>query len=380
MTTDISPLSSSTSIGDGETWTSAWELNAQFPDLLIGIYCDQLVTVYVDFSHDGGTTTHSTLTFVTAAGIYEVHRLVKGYRWMRLRIVNGSGATAVVSTSLTYGTFGPLTAPRNLGIAPDADSFVSRTNDYTLDQAQGFYSNEYLRRKFGRNPSVGTGASEMVNTLGALPSSFAGFLTAATTVRAKAGGSGDDTAGGSGAQAVTIEGLDENWLRASETITLAGTSASAATVTTFIRVLRAYVVNVGTYHGVNAGAITIEASGGSADLIQIAAGEGQSESCFDSIPANETAYLTSLRVDVDTSKTIAATLYKLENADDVTTPFSSRRQILRLVGLSGHSDHSFRSYIPLPEKTDIWLEAIADTNAGAITAGIEMAFIQSATG
>lgn len=366
--------STSTPLDDGQTFTGTGELNGH-PDVLVTVKTDQDATLYTDFSPDG-TNWDSSLTFTVTAGINEIHRLVKGARYFRVRLANSSGSNQTyLRLHTSYGTFSLLTAPRNLTVGTDNDTALVRPTDFRLDQALGRYTGESFRRKFGYNSNVTNAAKEVVSGLST--SSFGGFLQTATAVRIKAGGDVADTAAGAGARSVTVEGLDANFDAVSETITTNGASASSATSATFIRVLRAYVATAGTYHGSNTAGITIENSTGGTDLILIEAGEGQSESAFDTVPAGYTVYLTNLRVDVESSKSVTVWLYQCQNADDITVPVSPKRQILRLPGLTEHSEHPFTQYVAIPEKSDIWVEALGPSGGASIAVGFEMLRVQN---
>jgi hypothetical protein len=114
--------------------------------------------------------------------------------------------------------------------------------------------------KFGMNLTTASGDA-IWEPGGAYP--YLTYTGTAKAMRVKAGGNAADTAAGTGARTVTIQGLDENFAIAQETVTLAGASASAATTTTFSRVLRVFVATTGTGR-TNASTIDIEDSGGAA--------------------------------------------------------------------------------------------------------------------
>jgi len=97
--------------------------------------------------------------------------------------------------------------------------------------------------KFGRNPSVSTNtAPEDVWAAGGLMV----WPTQASTLTIVSD-SANDSAAGSGAQQIRVEGLDENFDEIYELVELNGLT-SVATLHTFFRVDRAYVTRVGTYH------------------------------------------------------------------------------------------------------------------------------------
>ena len=219
----------------------------------------------------------------------------------------------------------------------------------------------YVVRKFGLNSDVDAG-EEMITTLGKSMSASVHpdcFLTAATTVRVKAGGNANDTAAGSRALTLTIEGLDENWLPARETVDLAGASASASTTTTFIRVFRAYIGDtVGTYGLANEGAITLENTAGTIDLLQIPAGAGQTEEAWFTVSAGYTAFINHIDVGVDGTKTANLKCYFVDN----TVTDAGRRTKLNWPGIGGFNNNTLGIPLKVTEKTDIIWTAGSSSN------------------
>ncbi len=241
-----------------------------------------------------------------------------------------------------------------------ADGTALSMPDYYLEIAKGNVAGHSLIHKFGRNAAVASGSWELVSLLSGATS----FLSAATTVRVKAGGHINDTAGGSAAQGVTIEGLDETGAFATETVATAGASASTSTTTTFIRVFRAYVSTVGTYGGSNTTAVTIEKTAGG-DLIQIAVLMGQTEYAAYTIPLGKTGYLTSIVVQADTNKTTDFRLIERRDILDTSDPMSPARLKFFWDGVLGGATLKPKSPIlTLPALTDIWVEA---SGSGAMT-------------
>ncbi len=175
-------------------------------------------------------------------------------------------------------------------------SFFGST-DFFVEVQKGNVTGHSMVHKFGRNDAVPSGAWEFVNLLG-----FTGWpLSAATTVRVKAGDVAD-TAAGAGAQEITVQGIDDSFNEVTEAIATAGTSASSATSTSFWRVHRAWVSAAGTYGAANTAAVTIENGGGGTDLIQIAVEEGQTQFTGWSVPIGKTAYMMGVHVHTDATK------------------------------------------------------------------------------
>lgn len=250
-----------------------------------------------------------------------------------------------------------------MGGGVTTDPFYGIPADFYTEIIKGNVAGHNIVHKYGRNPSTSNGSYEGILQA----SSQFNFLTSATTVRVKAGGDANDTAVGTGAQAVTVEGLDDTGAFVSESIELAGASASSVTTALFWRVFRVYITSarVGTYGGSNVGDIVIENGTGGTDLIQITAGEGQSQYGAYAIPLGKTGYLLSVNMQSESSKASNFQMYTREGLTDFTTPFEPVRLKSTFDGVIGSTIFKPKSPInTLTELTDIWFEA---EGAGAIS-------------
>lgn len=243
-------------------------------------------------------------------------------------------------------------------------AYIGHTDFYT-EVRKGNVAGHSIVSKFGRNDAVGA-SFEGVHLL----SGAFNFLTAATTIRVKAGGDAADAAGGAGAQAITLEGLDGSLADVSESVATAGVSASSATSASFWRVFRAYVTpaSAGAYAtmaaGSNTAAVTIENSAGGTDLISIGAGEGQSQYAAYSVPTGKTAYFLGCDITTDGAKAADFQCMTRENLSDFSTPFEPKRLKLYFDGILG--SFSYRPVAPtftIGGGGDIWWES----KAGAAT-------------
>ena len=228
--------------------------------------------------------------------------------------------------------------------------------DFYTEVKKGNVDGHVIVHKFGRNAAVANGVWENISLLSAASS----FLSAATTVRVKAGGNAADDTAGAGAQAITVVGIDTTLAEVEETIVLAGASASAASAASFWRPYRMYIADgrAGAYGGANTGIITLENSGGGTDLIQIDADTGQSQFGAYTVPIGKEAYWLSAHVMVDASKPADIRFFQRRNFDDVTTPFEPKRLINFWDGVSGHMNFKPRSPGgPFPAGTDLFWEA-----------------------
>lgn len=238
-----------------------------------------------------------------------------------------------------------------------------------LEVVRGNVAGLALVQKFGRNDAVPNGSWKFVNLLG-----FTAWpLSAATTVRIKAGGNANDTAAGSGAREVTVQGIDDSFNEVSEAIATAGAGASSATTALFWRVHRAWVSACGTYGSANTAAVTVENSGGGTDLIQIGTAEGQSQFAGWTVPTGKTAYLLGLHVYVDSNKTTNIRVFTRDDIDDTTAPMASKRLRLFFDGVEGELSHHPRGIIlALNAKSDIWVEAYGDGAASEVSCDFEL--------
>lgn len=229
--------------------------------------------------------------------------------------------------------------------------------------AQGLYPGAKLVFKFGRNGDAASGAWETVWG----DSSLYTFPSSASTLEVISS-STNDTAAGSGAREITIEGLDSNWDEASEAVATNGTSASTATSTSFIRVNRTYVSAAGTYNGANEGTITtrISSAGATQSIIELVGasnrGVGQSTQAFYTIPDGYKGWLTGVEMYVESTKNADFAIYQRAGADDTTAPVNSRRLIQFYDGVVSEYNVNYLMYPgPFAARTDLWAEVYSNS-------------------
>ena len=218
---------------------------------------------------------------------------------------------------------------------------LSMPRDFYMEVAKGNIAGHSLVHKFGHNDAVGTTY---------VPIAQGGIYrtpqpAAATTLRVKAGNT-NDTAAGSGAREVTVQGLDETGAVVTEALATAGLSASAATSATFIRFFRAWVSDSGTYAtqtaGSHAAAIVIENSAGTQDWGTITATGfpvAQSEIGAYSVPAGFDAYLLSTIIFTDTAKTTNLIFFRRESILDAAAPYDGMRIVFDVTLEGGQTQY-----------------------------------------
>ena len=168
---------------------------------------------------------------------------------------------------------------------------------------------------------------------------------AAATVTAVADNTGSDDGG-----TVEVQGLDENYLPVTETLTIGG----AASVAQFSRVFRARMVtaNTGT---TNQDEIRIK--NGANDVAVIIAEAGQTLMSLYTIPAGKTGYLMKLQGSVDANNDALFRLY--------ARPFG---ESFNVKGQFGVFAAGFNYDYPVPlrfeEKTDLEIKALSQNGVG----------------
>jgi hypothetical protein len=259
-------------------------------------------------------------------------------------------------------------------------TYIGDRNFY-LEIAKGNVPGHDLVHKFGRNQGIPNGSWEVINTVGTAGLAPLGIhLQTAATMRVKAGGDAADTAAGNNAREITIEGLDSNWDEVSEAVATAGAGASAATSASFIRVNRAYVSSVGTYGESNNANVTIEDSGGAADMILISNSLGQTQDAQYTIPRLRYGFLTRVKFSVDAASAASHVnfiVWRRGNANDTSAPMvgGSARMLYWADGVTEHYEHIFHQPIRLDPYTDIWIEAIGNSGTAAVTADFDIILV-----
>ena len=326
-------------LAGGATFTGTAEKNSA-SDVMVSCKADAAGTLYFDFSVDGTNwETFPTGGFEITAGIHEFHTAVKGPRHFRVRLVNGAAAQTSLRLTTYFGVFRQPSAPLNQASGLDSDAILVRPTLPWLDIGRGLQSGIRGISKFGRNSSVGTSFEPVC--LGGIYNTPQ--AASATTLRIKSGGDANDTAAGSGAREVTLQGLDETFTEVTETIATAGASASSATTTTFTRVFRAWVSASGTYAsaaaGSHSGDIVIENGSGGTDWLTLDTASGfpigQSEIGMYSVGDTKTAYVKLRQASADSTKKFDLIFFHRGNADETAAPYTAMRAKSVVVGIEG---------------------------------------------
>lgn len=230
----------------------------------------------------------------------------------------------------------------------------------TLDQFPR-YSNQ---NKFGYNNSVGTSQEEIWNVGGVEQ-----YLTTAETMNiASTSGDDDGAPAGTGAQTLTIFGLDNDWLEVNETVTLNGTT-DVTTTNSYLRVLRMIVRTAGAT-GANVGTITATASTAATVHAQINPTDNQTLKINFGIPANKYGVITHSEIGCAKNNDCEIR-FKVR-------PFGQVFQTKRLLNFFQETV-SFSNIIPilLPPKTDVTITALTSAGNVKVSANLDYYLIDA---
>ena len=240
--------------------------------------------------------------------------------------------------------------------------------DWTINISAGAVDGTSYIEKFGMNVDVDSN-KETIWDGGEIYSYISTAETVAVTSTA-----GADSAAGTGARTVEIQGLDADYNVVLETLTIGG----AAGTTEFIRIFRAKVVTAGT-SGINEGTISVTSSDTSTVLAQIgvdgtgsnAAGRGQTFMSLYTVPAGKTAYLTQWTVGCGKQNTDAVATFLARPEDGAW----NAKDIITVSATTYAKDYK----IPLQftEKTDIEVRAYSTTNNSLVSSTFNLILIDN---
>ena len=238
---------------------------------------------------------------------------------------------------------------------------------WELNVSRGKVRGAFHIIKFGENLDV-DGQMETVWDGGGLYT----YLTSAGVLTVTSN-DGDDSASGTGARTVTVEGLDADYNQVSETLTVGGGAGSVE----FYRVFRAFVASSGST-GTNEGTITI--AQGAKTLAQIrtvgtptSTGLGQTFMSIYTVPAGYTGFI--YQFGVSTAKSDGNIfLVKRGHTDNGTW----RSQDIIHANVND-IERSYKFPLKIEEKSDIEVRAISSTNNMKCAATLCILLVQNVT-
>lgn len=242
---------------------------------------------------------------------------------------------------------------------------IARPTNFLIEVSKGNVPGHSMFHKFGKG-IVGTDIVPIASSL-----KYPTPLTAITLEVVS--DSANDTALGTGARSVTVQGLDINWNEIEQTVPTNGLTPVPLPID-MLRVYRWWVESSGVYAtaslGSHDGTITVQTSPG-AELwfngVTDPYPKGQSEIAGFSVKDDVRAYIFLNNISVDSSKTVDVMFVRRLNADTVTAPFSPMRVVADFVAVQGAFKGN-QMEIPVdgvfPARTDLlWLAKVASGSA-----------------
>lgn len=246
---------------------------------------------------------------------------------------------------------------------------VGGSLDYSISISSGNLDGVDYVEKFGMNIDVDAN-KETIWDVGGIYE----YLTVPDTVEINSTDP-NDSATGSGARTIEVQGLDAGYNLVSETITVGAGPGSIP----FIRVFRASVLTAGvssqnegtcTVIGANSGVllagIGVDGSGPNA------AGRGQTFMAVYTIPEGKTGYLTQWTVGAGKQNTDAVAFLMTRTPSPNNGSFNSRDVIT--VSATTYSK-DYRIPLQIPARTDIEIRAYSTTNNSLVSSSFNLILI-----
>lgn len=236
---------------------------------------------------------------------------------------------------------------------------LGKNEEFFLQLARGHISNHSFNHKFGAVPSMSQNQSGTIWDVNDTLYPWNDFNTAGSvtipTVHASDAGA-----------TVTIQGLDENYLFASETVTVAnGTPVS--TETSWSRVNRAFFID----DNPNVGVIDIQKNSNTVAKINV--GKAQTLMSIYTIPADTTGYLTQGTCSIKSGGDATVDMFVRYGGEGTFRVGHS----FEIQGDGGQYFYRFSVPIALPEKTDIDVRALVRSNNARVTAAFDVILIDN---
>lgn len=214
--------------------------------------------------------------------------------------------------------------------------------------------------KFGYNSAVSTD-DETIWDGGGIYS----YPSSASTMSVS---SDDDT----DTSVVTISGLDDNYDRATETVTITGQTA-VTTSTSFVRVNRVTVDSGEPSGAIYIGTGTVTSGVPANIFAKVQTGENQTLMAVWTVPAGFTAYLQVLTVSCGTSVSNKYTEARLK-----VRPFGGVFQTKAHLTLqNAHVQQNFDYPVVITEKSDIEVRALTSSGTDSVSATFSLVYVKN---
>jgi hypothetical protein len=250
-----------------------------------------------------------------------------------------------------------------------SSDYVGFLTDYMVEAARGKIPRHSAYRKWGRNPDLDIGTENVWEYGGDYT-----WQTVADNINITSSSDNDNKTASTGWVKCIVYGLNADYKRIQEVVTLSGTD-TVQTLSKFIIVYRCNAGTTGAEVGsglVNAGDITGTFAGTGNVAFFCAAGLGGTMQLFDIVPANHRLEIynyefSSFKQAGGNSPRLTARLWKRE--------FGLGSVLLREdvldTGVGGGHDLNFKVPIVLPAKCAYWVTITTDQNNTVVGGSID---------
>lgn len=246
-----------------------------------------------------------------------------------------------------------------------------RVEPFNLQVSRNQIYDHKIIFKFGFNPDI-NGDEETIWDAGGIYA----YPSAATVMKVSSS-SANDTAAGTGARTILVQGLDGDYNEVEEIVTLNGQTA-VNTTTSFLRVNRAYVLTAGS-GGTAAGNIyvgvgTVTAGVPATIYAQIILGENQTLMGLWTVPAGYTGYFDHFNV-----ATGSTTVNQYITVRAIQRNFGGvfRTMLKQTIGSGGVADFVLKYPIEVQEKTDLEMRASSSGSNNLISTDFSVIYIKN---
>ena len=324
--------------------------------------------------------------FVTGSPVVSDATMTEDESFSTSPVVTGAPSVGSTTISQNYSlvTDGILTGRPDVDDATDPNTLFEQVEQKMLGGwpkrlfehtdlaiARGFTKGHKALYKFGYNPDV-NGEEETVWAQGGnmtYPTSAVTMFVSST--------SANDANGGTGANSILIQGLDENYDEIEETVFLNG-QTQVATQLAYLRVYRAFVTLAGT-GGTSGGTIYVGSSGATGGVPNTTVYSNlsfgnQTQIAAYTVPAGYTLYLDDINFTAALSQA-----NKTATCSFVSRTFGSNVFRTRLINVlqSNQLIAKFEYPQPFTEKTDLECRVSTNTINNAIGASFQGVLIKN---
>lgn len=244
--------------------------------------------------------------------------------------------------------------------APASVTQFGEYGPFELQVARGQIVGHRAITVFGFNPDVDTTEVSVWPLPSKIPQATAALQMSVSSTNA------NDTAAGTGARTIVVQGLDGNYDEITETVTLNGQNA-VLTAASFLHINYMYVASTGSTKSaagdiyIGTGVVTAGVPATTYNIIKFNYNDTIT-GCY-TVPAGHTAYVMQGRFTAGQAVGSTAVQGRL-----IATNGSGIRRTAAITTINnGTADYPFEYPLPLPEKTTIEATAVGDANNNSVS-------------